>query len=138
MRVLVDTSVWSLVLRREANVSPPVLEALKDLVSRSRVAMLGAIRQEVLSGIRSEQQFEKLRQHLAAFPDEPVFTQDYEEAARIYNRCRQNGIQGSNADFLICAAALRLELEIFTFDRDFEIFARWIPIRLYNFQKDRA
>ncbi len=69
--------------------------------------MLGAIRQEILSGIRAAEQFKKLRDSLRAFPDEPLQQDDYEEAASCFNRCRGKGVQGSNTDFLLCAVALR-------------------------------
>ena len=67
--------------------------------------MLGCIRQEILSGVRSENQFQILRDHFRAFPDEVLQTGDYERAAEFFNDCRRKGLQGSNTDFLICAAA---------------------------------
>jgi len=63
--------------------------------------------QELLSGIRDHAQFEKVREHLRRFVDIPITTDDYEEAASYYNRCRSKGIQGSSTDFLICAIAVR-------------------------------
>lgn len=130
MKVLVDTSVWSLALRRQAPREPETIAALKALVQAGRVVMIGPIRQELLSGIREAAPFDRLRRHLAAFPDLALTAGDYEEAARCFNHCRARGVQGSNTDFLICAVALRHGLSIFTRDRDFEGFARCLPIRL--------
>lgn len=131
MNVIVDTCVRSLALRRDRPSRSAVVSELASLVSDGRVQMLGPIRQEILCGVRSESQFESLQQHLAAFPDLPLTTDDYVPAARFFNRCRGRGIRGFNTDFLICAAAARNELAIFTTARDFVRFARHLPIRLH-------
>ncbi|MCX6358564.1 MAG: PIN domain-containing protein [Armatimonadetes bacterium] len=132
MRVIVDTCVWSLALRRCAVEPGPEVTALRDLVRERRVEILGPIRQELLSGIRDEQRFERLRTHLAAFPDIPLEPSDYVEAARCSNRCRSAGIQGSATDFVICAAALRRDLAIFTTDADFDHYARVLGVALHR------
>jgi predicted nucleic acid-binding protein len=94
--------------------------------------MLGPIRQEVLSGIRSQKQFDVLRERLRAFPDLKMGMLDYERAAEMFNVCRSKGIQGSNTGFLICAAAGRWELPVFTTNRDFERLASVLSVRLYT------
>lgn len=104
---------------------------LASLIADGRVAMIGAIRQELLSGIKEQAHFERLHDHLRAFSDIEIRSNDYEEAASFFNRCRAKGIQGSNTDFLICAVAVRNEFPIFTTDDDFAHFARVLPIALY-------
>jgi predicted nucleic acid-binding protein len=94
--------------------------------------MLGVVRQELLSGIKLKLQFELLREHLRSFPDFELETADYEEAAAAFNRCRERGMQGSNTDFLICAAALRRELSIYTKDGDFKRYARALKLELHR------
>jgi predicted nucleic acid-binding protein len=133
VKVLVDTSIWSLALRRKGRGENEASRSeLGSLVSDGRVAMIGPIRQEILSGIKEPAQFERLREHLHAFPDIEIATADYEEAASFFNRCRESGIQGSNTDFLICAIAVRNEFAIFTSDADFTHFARVLPIVLHH------
>lgn len=133
MKVLVDTAVWSLVLRRRPSAERSGLSTeLASLIQDSRVTMISPVRQEILSGIRERAQFDKLREHLRAFPDVEVTSHDYEEAAALFNRCREKGIQGSNTDFLICAVAARHEFSIFTTDDDFKHFARVLPITLHH------
>jgi predicted nucleic acid-binding protein len=129
--VVVDTSVWSLAVRRRRPADVPEVVELEHLVREGRVAMLGPVRHELLSGVPSSQQFEVLREHLQAFPDLPLGTDDYEEAARSFNLCRARGIQGSNTDFLICAVATRRRLAILTTDADFANLARVLPLRLH-------
>ena len=112
MKVIVDTSVWSLALRRDTQESDSVVQEFRRMIHDHRVQMIGPIRQEILSGIRRESQFKKLQKHLESFPDLPVLTEDYVTAAKYFNRCRSKGIQGSNTDFLICAIANRNKLSI--------------------------
>ena len=135
MDVLVDTSVWSLALRcRSGALGEPqeaLLAELSDLVRGGRVVMVGPVRQELLSGIRDVRTFEALRERLAAFEDLPLETPDYEEAAAIGNRCRAAGVAGSAVDFLICAAAVRRDLALFTTDADFIRYAEHAPLTLH-------
>lgn len=131
MNVLVDTSVWSLALRRRRLIRAPETSELAELVREGRVSLLGPVRQELLSGITDEKQYTMLRDHLRAFPDVALDPGDYEEAATFFNRCRARGLQGSNTDFLICAAAARRQLGILTTDVDFRHFAKLLPIRLH-------
>ena len=132
MNVIVDTSVWSLALRRSGTPDDPLASALQKLISDLRVRIIGPIRQEILSGIRQQHQFELLRDTLGAFPDLPIETSDYERAAEFFNTCRRQGVQGSNTDFLSCAIAEKHDLAIFTTDRDFESFQHYLPITLYE------
>ncbi|MBD2594537.1 PIN domain-containing protein [Nostoc spongiaeforme FACHB-130] len=132
MSVIVDTSVWSLALRRR---TPPdssrAIAILQNLIINDQVAMLGAIRQEILSGIRNFEQFTRLRDYLQALRDLELIAEDYELAAEFFNTCRSNGIQGSNTDFLICAVAHRRSYSILTTDNDFYTFRTHIPIILF-------
>src|SRR5205807_1408493 len=93
MKVLIDTSIWSLALRRKRHSeSTPIAAELGSLVQDGRVAMIGPVRQELLSGLKESEQFDALRERLRAFPDTEIATEDYEEAASFYNHCRARGI----------------------------------------------
>jgi len=131
MRVLIDTSVWSLALRRNQPADSLVVTELIELIREVRGQMFGPVRQELLSGIKNQVQFQKLRNHLQAFPDLEVTTRDYESAADFFNLCRAKGVQGSNTDFLICAVAARHNIPIFTTDEDFTLFKNHLPITLH-------
>ncbi len=136
MMVLVDTPVWSLALRRRpeqlSDDETQSTQVLSELIREGRVQVLGPIRQELLSGIREEAQFRKLRGYLRAFPEHPLEGEDYEEAAQMSNRCRTRGIAGSAVDFLLCAAAHRRNWAILTTDHDFQNYARVVPLRLHS------
>jgi predicted nucleic acid-binding protein len=135
MMVLVDTSVWSLALRRKQSDLSPREQALKcalqELVVDGRAQIVGPVRQELLSGIRAEGTFRRVRDALRAFDEPHLRVQDYEEAARMSNICRARGIAGSAIDFLICAMAHLRNWEVFTTDRDFARYSKLLPLRLY-------
>lgn len=134
MMVLVDTPVWSLALRRnEKDLASSELRATQDLyrlIEEGRAQLLGSVRQELLSGLRQREQFERLRDYLREFPDVEVHTEDYENAADASNRCRGAGISGTSVDMLMCAIALRHGWQILTADHDFAYYARVLPIEL--------
>ncbi len=132
MKILVDTSIWSLALRREKSEDNPYVLELENLIKEVRVQLIGPIRQELLSGIKSNQQYETLRKRLHAFPDYSIKTADFEKAAEYYNLCKGKGTQGSNTDFLICAISFNNNWPIFTTDNDFSYFRKIIPIVLYK------
>lgn len=135
MNLLVDTPVWSLALRRKpADLSPReerITQALAEAIRDGRAQLIGVVRQELLSGIREEQRFKKLRDYLRAFDEPALEMGDYEEAAEMHNRCRARGIAGSTIDFLICAVASRRKWQVFTTDQDFERYGRVLGLKLY-------
>ncbi len=121
MKLLADTSVWSLALRRKdsAGLSPEEqrLEAeLAQAIQDGRVVMIGMIRQELLSGIKEAAQYEKLKAALEPFLDEPIDTADHEYAARLYNECRSHGNEAGPVDMLICAVVVRRSWNVLSSD----------------------
>jgi predicted nucleic acid-binding protein len=129
MKVLVDTCIWSQVLRHK-NPDQELGAKLKDLIDDGRVSIIGPIRQELLSGISNATQFNKLKKVLSTFTDIPLRTEHFEKAAEFSNICRNKGIQGSTIDFLICAVAYLDKLVIYTTDKDFKSYKKYLPIKL--------
>jgi predicted nucleic acid-binding protein len=122
VRILVDTSIWSLALRRKHGLAgmnegeKRLVAALAEGIRDGRIAVVGPIRQEVLSGVKHEAQFDKLRRALAAFPDAPIEPEDYVQAARFDNLCRAAGVQCGTVDMLLIAVAWRSGWTILTKD----------------------
>lgn len=132
MNVIVDTSIWSLALRRSRQHEDARERELVELIEEGRIVMLGPVRQELLSGIKSPPQFRTVRDHLRAFPDLALAEPDFEDAAHCFNRCRAKGIQGSNTDFLLCAVSRRHGFPIFTIDVDFSHYRSVLKIKLHR------
>lgn len=130
MKVLVDTPVWSAAYRR--TVDTEIAELLRELIVDGRCALPGVVRQEVLQGIRSPQQFELVRRDLDEFADLEAWASDYVRAAEMFNRCKSKGIAPTTVDMLLCSLSVRHKAAIFTLDRDFERYARALNVRLYG------
>ncbi len=134
--VLVDTSIWSLALRRDAkNLNPSEQLFVKEwahLVKTGEASLIGIIRQEILSGIRSQKTFDAIQNELSHFPVIEILPEDYDMAAVFFNTCRAYGITGETIDFLICAVASRSRIPIFTTDPDFTHYVAHIPVTLHR------
>ena len=128
--VLVDTCIWSLALRGNAPKEVAIAEKLSKLIDENQVRTIGPIRQELLSGYTDKNSFERLRQKIQYFPNEPIADVDYESAAEYSNFCRSKGVQGSHTDFLICAVSVRAKFRIHTTDKDFQHYSKHLPISL--------
>jgi len=135
VNVLVDTSAWSLALRRRPHelndLEQRFRREVEELVAEGRAQIIGLVRQEVLSGIAEAAFFDRLRRILRNFDDASIDSNVHERAAELWNHCRAKGVQGSHTDFLICAVAERQDLAILSTDPDFERYALHIPIRLH-------
>ena len=94
-----------------------MLAELRDAIEERRTVIIGPIRQEILSGIKDKALFTKTRDLLDPFRDEETMAGDYVEAARMFNLCRQRGVQCGPVDILICAVATRHRYGILTFDQ---------------------
>ena len=136
MSVLVDTCVWSLALRRKPHDlnerERSFVAEWTELVRDDRARIIGVVRQELLTGIKLQPQFEKLREIMTGFPDEPVDTLDHVAAAKASNDCVARGIAVTTVDVLICAVAVRRGMSIFTTDPDFQKYARVLPLKLHS------
>jgi len=132
MKIIIDTCVWSLALRRNDPQENEYVQELKELIKEVRAQLIGPVRQKLLSGIKSKKQFNQLKEHLRAFDDIEVFTEDYELAAEYFTTARKRGTQGSNTDFLICAISTRRDMPILTTDKDFITFKTLLPIKLHS------
>lgn len=122
MKAIVDTCAWSLSLRRQdqARISADeqqIIESLKEAIRDGRAVLIGPVRQEILSGIRDKAKFAKTRSLLAPFDDEPIIPNDFVEAARLFNLCRDHGVECGPVDILMCAVAVRMHYEILTSDK---------------------
>ena len=132
-KVLIDTNIWSAFLRRNNPADSIMKKNFFDIVESSRASIIGPIRQEILSGIREIEKFQRLREYLEAFEDEEVTTDDYVEAARIRNLCAANGIAICSIDMTIVAFVKSRNYELYTRDGDFtNNYRKVIDLNIYQ------
>ena len=130
MRVLVDTDVWSEALRKKKGAKSNYVAELSQLIEEGRVQLIGPLRMEILSGIRDEKMFARLKKLLDAFPDRILDAEIFVLAAQFFNLCRGKGLQGSNTDFILCACSVLWKVPILSKDKDFVQFQEYLPIEL--------
>lgn len=98
---------------------------------KAETALIGILRQEVLSGVRDQVQFERLKEALDTFPHLTTSIADHDRAAECFNLCRSAGLTGDPVDMLVCACAIRHDVAIFSVDPDYARYSKHLPIRLH-------
>lgn len=129
MKVLVDTSVWSRVLRTGGR-TEPAARRLDALLGKADVVLTGLVLQEILQAFRSESAFRRVARELDAFPLLQLDRAHYVAAAKLRRSCAAAGIAASTADCQIAAAAIEHRCVLFTLDRDFEAIASRSTLKL--------
>jgi predicted nucleic acid-binding protein len=128
--ILVDTSVWSLALRRDHATDSREVAILSAAIERGDACLTGTILQEVLQGFPDAARTRRLVDYLAPFPLLALHRGDFVYAAEIHNKCRVKGVTLSTVDAQIAAAAIDHKCALLTSDRDFDAVARLFPLRL--------
>ena len=133
MTLLVDTSVWSLALRRDATASEPEVHALKDaLLGADLVMTTGLVLQELLQGFAGPKARALVIERFAALPLLQPDRDDHVAAAQLRNTCRRAGVQIGTIDALLAQLCIRHELALLTTDKDFMLAARHCALRLWT------
>jgi predicted nucleic acid-binding protein len=139
MRVLVDTTIWSLALRRRrgglSSADQRLVYEWRALVLAERAVLAGPIRQELLSGIRNSTFFQITKDQLQYYEHLLISLDDYDQAAVFANVLHAAGLATSPMDLILCAIAHRWGTPILTTDRDFELYSRHIPLELHMIER---
>lgn len=131
--MLVDTSVWSLALRRDSEPSVPEVAALRDALLGSRqVFTTGLVLQELLQGFAGPKARAQLLDRLSALAFVQPEREDHIEAAEVRNACRRRGVQIGTIDALLIQLCRRHDLVLLSTDQDFRAAARHIDFRLWT------
>lgn len=133
MSLFVDTSVWSLVLRRDGDLSAPAALAVRNALERGEaVVTTGLVLQELLQGFSGPRQRDEIIEKFSALGFLSPDRHDHIEAAELRNRCRREGIQIGTIDALLAQLCLRHELVLLTTNKDFSGVAKHSSLRLWN------
>ena len=126
MNLVVDTSVWALVLRRpQVEEDNPFVQVFRfHVMQEDGLVLIGNILQELLDGVRSPRDFHRLLTWLEPFPLLELTRDTYVAAAQLRNTCRSKGVQAGPMDFLIAAACVEQGFPILTADRNFSSIAQ--------------
>ncbi len=133
MTLFVDTSVWSLALRRDSPPEGPHVQRLREALSGGEtIHTTGIVLQELLQGFRGPRAKAQIVERFAALSMIVPARDDHIEAAELRNKCRRRGIQVGTIDALIAQLCIRHGLVILTTDRDFGHIADLTQLQLWS------
>jgi hypothetical protein len=131
--LFVDTSVWSLALRRDApELTPEVAELRRAVRGTETIFTTGLVLQELLQGFRGPRAREAILERFSALPCVQPERRDHVAAADLRNDCRRRGFQVGTIDALLAQLCIRFELTLLTTDADFQAVAGRHDLRLWT------
>ena len=130
--LLVDTSVWSLAMRRPRPVASPHVDLFREALTTGEVILTGIVMQELLQNLGDGNVKEGIVTELDKLPLLVPERGDRGVAAEVYTACRRRGVQVGTVDALIAALCLRRDLDLLSTDRDFEHMAQFTELKLWD------
>ena len=131
--MFVDTSVWSLALRRDAPAGVPQVAALADALGAGETILTtGLVLQELLQGFAGPKAGGQILERFSAVPLLVPDRDDHIQAAALRNACRRAGVQVGTIDALIAQLCIRHVLTLLSTDQDFENIARYTPLEVWR------
>lgn len=138
MSLFVDTSVWSLALRRDAPAAAPEVKTLtRALETGATIFTTGLVLQELLQGFSDAKAHEQIIERFTALPFLIPDRADHIGAAQLRNTCRRAGVQVGTIDALFAHLCLRHHLTLLTTDRDFERMSEHVPLRVWQTEQSK-
>jgi predicted nucleic acid-binding protein len=132
MNTLVDTSVWSLALRRDSPPDTAELNELERVLRAGMVVSTGLVLQELLQGFSRPKAHNLIVEQFRAFPLIVPDREDHISAAELRTRCRRRGVQVGTIDALLAQLCIRHELQILTTDQDFRSMSSVVPLAVWH------
>ena len=133
MSLFVDTSIWSLALRRNSPGSSPEVKALVQAIESGETLLTtGLVLQELLQGFSGPKSRDQLLHQFSSVPLLVPDRDDHVRAAELRNHCRRNGVQVGTIDALLAQLCIRHALTMLTTDKDFRRIADHSSLKLWN------
>jgi predicted nucleic acid-binding protein len=133
LSLFVDTSVWSLALRRDAPApAAEVHELLRAIGAGEMLVTTGLVLQELLQGFSGPRARGRIIDRFAALPLLVPDRRDHVEAAELRNRCRRRGVQVGTIDALLARLCIRHDLTMLTADNDFRHMAELCALKIWQ------
>lgn len=133
MTLLVDTSVWSLALRRDVDGAAPQVGALRVALEGVEIVVTtGLVLQELLQGFAGPRARRDILTRFTALPLLSPDRQDHVDAAELRNACRRAGVQLGTIDALLAQLCIRHDLTLLTTDSDFVHAAAHCTLRVWK------
>jgi len=136
LNIFVDTSVWSLALRRDAPPDLPEVNELRRSLDTGTVYCTGLVLQELLQGFSKPKAHRQIISRFSALPLLVPDRDDHVHAAELRNRCRRKGVQAGTIDALLAQLCVRYELTMLTTDKDFRNMASIASLSVWDLATD--
>jgi predicted nucleic acid-binding protein len=133
VNLLVDTSVWSLALRRDSPADCPEVFRLKTALQEGKnVFTTDLILQELLQGFSGPKARKKIIETFASLLLIIPERRDHIDAADLRVKLRQKGGQVSTIEVLFAQLCLRHGLFLLSADKDFTHIAKFAPLKMVS------
>jgi predicted nucleic acid-binding protein len=133
LSLFVDTSVWSLALRRDLHSAVTEVRALiRAIEAGETIVTTGLVLQEILQGFSGPKARVEILDRFSAVPLLVPDRDDHIHAADLRNRCRRAGIQIGTIDALLARLCVRHDLVMLSTDNDFKHVVRQCPLKLWK------
>ena len=133
MSLFVDTSVWSLALRRDTPAREPEVGMLIQALERGETVLTtGLVLQELLQGFAGPKSRSQIVERFSALPLVAPDREDHIRAATLRNQCRRAGMQIGTIDALLAQLCLRHDLIMLTADQDFRRIAKQSALKVWQ------
>jgi predicted nucleic acid-binding protein len=133
LSLFVDTSVWSLALRRDSpDPATEVSVLVRAIEAGEMILTTGLVLQELLQGFSGPKDRDRILERFSAVPVLAPDREDHVDAAELRNRCRRGGVQIGTIDALLAQLCIRHDLTMLTTDSDFRRIADRSALRLWK------
>lgn len=128
-----DTSVWSLALRRDQPAGRAEVGMLVRAVeSGEELLTTGLVLQELLQGFAGPKSRSEIVERFSALPLIVPDRDDHIQAAELRNHCRRKGVQIGTIDALLARLCLRHDVTMLTADQDFTRVAEHSRLKVWS------
>jgi predicted nucleic acid-binding protein len=133
LSLFVDTSVWSVALRRDPPSSArEVRRLIQAIETGETIVTTGLVLQELLQGFSGPRARDQILDRFSAVPLLMPDLDDHIRAAETRNRCRRSGVQIGTVDALLAQLCICHDLTMLTSDDDFEHIARHSTLKVWK------
>jgi predicted nucleic acid-binding protein len=131
--LFVDTSVWSLALRRGPPARAPEVGMLIQALERGETVLTtGLVLQELLQGFSGPKSRARIVDRFSALPLVAPDREDHIRAATLRNQCRRAGVRIGTIDALLAQLCVRHDLIMLTADHDFGRIAKHSTLKVWK------
>jgi predicted nucleic acid-binding protein len=133
LSLFIDTSVWSLALRRDSPAASREVGVLvRAIESGETILTTGLVLQELLQGFSGPKSRDQILDRFSSVPLLAPDRDDHVLAAELKSHCRRNGVQIGTIDALLARLCIRHDLTMITTDQDFQHIAEHSTLKLWS------